>query len=333
MLFSVTVNKKCKPFFAQRMLVLFMLLCMAWLAPQHLRAQSTNAPIISVTVTPDTLLTGDRATCTVTVRHAANHVATLLLSPRRSGQALDAAELVSQQRFLTENVQGSREERFVLEFALFRAGQQPLPPLGLTMRQRANNSVVGTYPLTVPSVFVRALTDSTMRELRPIKPPQPPSFPIMLIVPVLLAVFMVTGVGWLLFFVIHRVLGKQASNVDLGQVAQRKLRKLGSRLSSGMPPHECYDELSNIMRTFLEHHYRIRALEAVTQEIERDLKKLGVAGYETILSLLRQADLVKFADMRPNVEESRQSLNKAAEIIRATRTVRSPEEPKEVVGE
>ena len=169
------------------------------------------------------------------------------------------------------------------------------------------------------SVFVRALTDSSMRDLRPVKPPLKPSIPSLLIMAVIAGVIGVAGTVLLLLFLLKRMVRKSAEGVDSGQVAQRKLRKLGSSLSAGMPPHECYEELSNIMRTFLEHHYRIRALEAVTQEIERDLKKLGVAGFESIMNLLKQADLVKFADSRPDAEESRQSLHKASEVIRSTR--------------
>jgi hypothetical protein len=86
-----------------------------------------------------------------------------------------------------------------------------------------------------------------------------------------------------------------------------------------MPPRECYEELSNILRSFLENHYRIRALEAVTQEIERDLEKIGVPDLDDVMNLLRQADLVKFADSRPELDETRLSLQKAEEFVRTAR--------------
>jgi len=37
------------------------------------------------------------------------------------------------------------------------------------------------------------------------------------------------------------------------------------------------------------------------------------------MSLLKQADLVKFAGRRPDIEESRNSLQKAEEVIRSAR--------------
>lgn len=283
-------------------------------------------PTISITVDPDTVLTGDHAQYTVTVRHSADQVATLMFPPKRNDQPLDAAELVSQQRFSTIVAQGNNEERFVLEFALFGTGQRSFPPFYVTMRHRTNKNVLGNYSLALPTVYVRALTDSTMRELRPIKSPQPPPFPALFTIVVVLAIFALAAIGWLGFFIMHHILGKQAVDVNSTQVAQRQLRKLNGRLSADMSPRECYEELSNIMRTFLEHHYRIPALEAVTQEIERDLKKLGVVGYDAILALLRQADLVKFADTRPDVEESRQSIHKASEIIRTSAAVHVQEE-------
>ena len=44
------------------------------------------------------------------------------------------------------------------------------------------------------------------------------------------------------------------------------------------------------------------------------------------MNLLAQADLVKFADSRPDAEESRQSLRKAEEVIRSARIPIPPEE-------
>ena len=214
-------------------------------------------------------------------------------------------------------------ERFEIDLAAFGSGRQPIPPFTVVYRA-SGGQVTGRVPFKpVTAVFVKALTDSSMHELRPIKPPLKPTLPFMLLLPVIIAVSGGAGLILLVVFLLKRILSISAEKIDPGQVAQRKLRKLANRLSMGMPPPECYEELSDIMRSFLEKRYRIRALEAVTQEIERDLKKLGVAGFESIMSLLKQADLVKFADSRPNIEESLNSLHKAEEVIR---TAQEPEE-------
>ncbi len=241
---------------------------------------------VTVSVTPDSVLVGDRIHCTIGVRHSANDVVSLEGIDSLSAQPF---ELINRRQSSAVVSPGTRQERFDFELAVFGTGRQPVPRFTVVFRN--NQGKLLTRELYRPSiaVFVRALTDSTMRELRPIKPPVKPMIPLLLLLPVLLGVFGIAGVVLLVLFIIKRTVRSSVEKVDPGQVAQRKLRKLGSRLSAGMPPPECYEELSNIMRTFLEKHYRIRALEAVTQEIERNLKKLGVAGFESGLHPYRSS--------------------------------------------
>ncbi len=278
---------------------------------------------VTVTVTPDSVLVGDRIHCTIGVKHSAKDVVTLEGIDSLSAQPL---EIINRKQSSVVVSPGTRKESFEFEFAVFGSGRKLMPPFTVVVSSSEGKEVTREIYRPSSAVFIKALTDSSMRELRPIKPPMKPSIPLLLLLPVILGMFGIAGFVLLMLFLLKRTVRSSAEKIDPGQVAQRKLRKLGSRLSAGMPPPECYEELSNIMRTFLEKHYRIRALEAVTQEIERDLKKLGVAGFESIMNLLAQADLVKFADSRPDAEESRQSLRKAEEVIRSTRTQRSPEE-------
>ena len=314
------MNAKCEQKAAGLMATLLLLL-LIFLPPFD--AKGRVQPVVSVTVTPDTLLVGDRIHCTITVQHAEGEAATL---EGVNAVALKPFELISSKRHSSAAPPGQAQDIFELQLALFGAGRQPLPPFTLLLRNASGGVTSRVSYKPSSSVFVRELTDASMRDLRPIKPPLTPPIPYLLLMPVLLGAFGIGGVVLLLLFLLKRTVRNSAEKVDSSQVAQRKLRKLGSSLSAGMPPHECYEELSNIMRSFLETHYRISALEAVTQEIERDLKKLGVAGFESIMNLLKQADLVKFADSRPDVEESRQSLDKASEVIRSTRKSPPPAE-------
>ena len=297
-----------------------LLLLLPMMLLQVSRAEGGVQPDISVRVTPDSVFVGDRIRCTITVHHAEREVAALEGFEESDTLLEHPFELISRKRSSSLLFSGAGKESFEFELAVFGNGLQPLPPFTVVFRDTGGKITKKIPCRPSTAVFVRALTDSSMHDLRPIKPTLKPSIPSLLIISVIVGVFGIAFMVLLLLFLLKRMVRKSAEGVDSGQVAQRKLRKLGSSLSAGMPPHECYEELSNIMRTFLEHHYRISALEAVTQEIERDLKKIGVAGFESIMNLLKQADLVKFADSRPDVEESRQSLKKATEVIRSTRT-------------
>ncbi|MEI6847797.1 MAG: hypothetical protein WCK32_07145 [Chlorobiaceae bacterium] len=270
---------------------------------------------ITVTLIPDTVLVGDRIRCLIGVKHQTSEVAALEGFDAMSKQQF---ELISQKKVSSLFSSDTGMTRFELELAVFGIGRQNLPPFTVALRDSEGHLTKKEIYTPTISVFVKALTDSSMHDLRPIKPPEKPSIPFFLLFSFIVAVLGIAVAVLVFLFLLKRAVSKSAERIDPGYVAQRKLRKLGLRLSAGMPAHECYEELSNIMRSFLENHYRIRALEAVTQEIERDLKKLDVAGFESIMNLLKQADLVKFADARPNIEESRQSLQKAEEIIRST---------------
>jgi hypothetical protein len=274
-------------------------------------------PRVTVSMKPDTVLVGDRVFLSIGVSHRDRETASI---EGIDSLAVQPSVVIGRKESSSKPVSGVRNVRFDYELAVFGSGRQIVPPFTVVLRDGAG-IVTNRVPfMPGNAVFIKALTDSTMHDLRPIRPPQRPSIPLSVLLPFVFSVFGIALLVLMLLFILKRAVRKSAERVDPGQVAQRKLRKLGSKLSGGMPPHECYEELSNIMRSFLENHYRIRALEAVTQEIERDLKKLGVSGLENIMNLLRQADLVKFADSRPDLDESRQSLQKAEEVVRSTRS-------------
>jgi len=272
--------------------------------------------VSGVSVEPDTLYAGERVIVAVRVLHPEGTLVSLELP---DSTALEPFYPVGQKRSSSRLAAGLAEERFELELAAFGSGRQLLPHFVLVLRDTEGRSLERLRHRPGASVFVRTLTPPGMLELRPLKPPVDPDFPLPLLTALLLAVFGMAGAVLLVLFLIKRKFRLFAETVDPAEDARRKLGKLRSRLSSGLPPAECYAELSAVMREFLERHYHIRALEAVTQEIERDLRKLGVSSFDAIMNLLRQADLVKFADSRPTAEEARSSTRQAEEIVSSGR--------------
>jgi hypothetical protein len=279
-------------------------------------AGAAALPRVTVHLAPDTVLVGDRIVCSVRVEHPREETASV---EGIDSISVKPSVLVSRRQSSSVSKTGSLSEQFEFELAVFSKMRQTIPPFTVVMRNSAG-TVTKRIPLRVTNtVYVRALTDSSMHEIRPLKPPVRSTIPLLLLLPFFISVFGIALAVLLLLFFLKRSVRRSAEKVDPGQVAMRKLRKLVSRLSGGMPPRECYEELSNILRSFLENHYRIRALEAVTQEIERDLEKIGVPDLDDVMNLLRQADLVKFADSRPELDETRLSLQKAEEFVRTAR--------------
>ncbi|NTV99126.1 MAG: hypothetical protein HGA70_08180 [Chlorobiaceae bacterium] len=298
--------------------MLFLLLFLPAVLLRAADARSENLPGVTVALAPDTVLVGDRVACTIRVHHREDETVTV---EGIDSLTVKPSVLLGRRQASSAAGAGYRREDFVFELAVFSKERQSLPPFTVVLRN-SSGRVTDRIPMrSSNTVFVRALTDSSMHEIRPIKPPVRPALPLLLLLPFFFSVFGLALAVLLLLFFLKRSVRRSAEKIDPGQVALRKLRKLSSRLSGGMSPRDCYEELSNILRSFLENRYRIRALEAVTQEIERDLEKNAVAGLDTVMNLLRQADLVKFADSRPELDDSRQSLQKAEEFVRgATRT-------------
>lgn len=276
-----------------------------------------NRESVSVSVAPDSLYVGERVVCTVRVRHSGS-TAVALFPPDTT--ASDFLLPVARRQVSSKLASGLFEERIELEFAAFGSGMQQLPEFGIEFRDKSADRVVRRRYFHEPArVFVKTLSPKEMQELRPLKPPRQPAFPLLFGASLLLAVLALVAALLLVLFFIRRKTGHFAQPAKASHVASRKLHRLKNRLSGDLSPMECYAELSSIMREYLERHYRIRALEAVTREIECDLSRLGVSSFDSIVTLLRQADLVKFADSRPSVEESRNSILLAEKIVQRAR--------------
>lgn len=266
---------------------------------------------VTVHAEPDTLLAGERLHVEVVVHHDGSRpvsVEGLETGPGRS------FEMVRRNQSTVRLPDGSVELRVSTDLAAFGSGRQRLPGFTVTTGQagRSKGSRFTFRPAS--SVVVASLTDSTLTRLRPSAPPVGPGF-----LPWLLLLPAVAVVGLLLFAVLHllRMTLLKDSKVgftDPSRSARQKLKSLDRQLSKGLPPDEGYEALSNILREFLQHRYRFRALEQVTQEIADELESREVKARETVLKLLLRADFIKFADGRPDIDECRSSL-KIAEVF------------------
>ena len=90
-----------------------------------------------------------------------------------------------------------------------------------------------------------------------------------------------------------------------------------------------YTEVTEILRRYLENRYRVMALERTTDEILDDLKRLRMSGDLSgrAESLLRRADLVKFAKHAPGVPEHEESLRTAYDFVERTKIVEQAPAP------
>lgn len=84
---------------------------------------------------------------------------------------------------------------------------------------------------------------------------------------------------------------------------------------------EYHDQLTDIIRDYLEHLLNIKALELTTSEIMRELqgRALSKEQKEKLQQLFNTADMAKFAKAQPSAEENEQALTIAYTFIHETR--------------
>jgi hypothetical protein len=87
-----------------------------------------------------------------------------------------------------------------------------------------------------------------------------------------------------------------------------------------------YTEVTEILRRYFENRYTFMALEQTTDEIMLDLRR-RVQATDILMeteTLLRRADLVKFAKYQPGVPEHEEMLTGAFAIVDKTKVVERP---------
>lgn len=82
-----------------------------------------------------------------------------------------------------------------------------------------------------------------------------------------------------------------------------------------------YSELGDVIRWYLERVYRIPALESTTRELIRDLhhKAAPEAMINKTESILKDADMVKFARFNPTLDQAFNSLEEGEEFLELAR--------------
>ncbi len=263
---------------------------------------------VAVRAEPDSLFSGERIRYVITVRHDAKR--TIAVEGLETGPST-SFELAGRSESSRRLSDGTLELSVSADLAAFGSGHQRLPGFTVTEIRNGRSRSSRLYFRPTSSVVVMSMTDSTLTRLRPVAPPVGPGFlPWLLLLPVLAVVVL------LLFAVLHLLKqgvlrNSPGSLIDPVRAARQKLKSLDRQLTKGLPPSEGYENLSNILREFLQHRYRFRAMEQVTQEIAEELDLRQVKARETMLKLLLRADFIKFADGRPDIDECRSSLRVA----------------------
>ncbi len=208
---------------------------------------------------------------------------------------------------------------FSASLAVFELGELALPSVVAVVRDTLSGETMQWSLEPEARLSVEAVTDSSFTTLLPIRPirdvPVPWSSKVLsglAIAAILVMVFFSGYVVWQRFSRREQGPGRSVQMLQ-------ELQKLEQRLDRGLSAEVCYEQLSLLVRRYLEHHYGIKALEEVTSEIERELAEGDVPGAMMFCGLLHEADMVKFAESRPSLQDCRNSLIQAENAFREKR--------------
>lgn len=115
------------------------------------------------------------------------------------------------------------------------------------------------------------------------------------------------------------------------EIAMKKLAQLESeKLWQKGELKEYYVQLTGVIREYIEGLFHIPALESITDEIVRDLKKTATPEkqLEKLAPFLQMADLAKFAKFKPTEKENMENMEVAREFVRETKKLYSRKEEK-----
>ena len=250
--------------------------------------------------------------------------------------------LVGEGQNLTGENEGDKGIEFQLTF--WDTGAYDIPPYVVQILTEDGKEVDYAIPTDPVTVTVHSLISEAEPTLRDIKPP----VPIPTIVPWKI-ILSLLGIGLsmaILFWMWRkRVKEEQLEKEEVFipsrppyEIAMEKLDQLKEQIPTGPDQiKNFYAVLSYLVREYLEFQYFVRAIEMTTSEIEdaRYLVPTDQEKLHDVITVLKRADLAKFARFQPDLNQSKEDLKMIEDFLKSTRlswtTVKNGVKPMEAV--
>ena len=297
-----------------------------------------NAPKVSGSIEPDSIGIGDRFTFTIEVE---KDIVQSLFFPDFRGMQNDKYELIEDVPVDTLSREGRKlklRKRYVL--AAFQEGGHYIIPQVMY----ADKNIVDT--LSAPDTMLLKVStfqiDSTSHTIFDIKPQKTLRFKMGEITGYILWSVIALIIIALLLYVAKRVLahyGKSFGDLfkpvpplpphEQAFKALEQLRK--ERLWQDGKHKEYYSALTDILRTYIDGHFGVGAMEMTSDEIIEAMRSVELPQKSAmdLTQILRDADLVKFAKAVPEAEENEAAMSAAWDFVEQTRPVEESQENEE----
>ena len=307
---------------------------------KDLASERANVPTISSNLSADTVMIGDRVTLTIEVEaDVMQHIIfptfdfTQNLPEGKESQE-PSIEVIADFAPDTLSQEGRRVHlRKRYEMAVYDEG---IYKLGKAQVLYLDKNLIDTLVAErEEELFVKTFQiDSTMTTVRDLKPQMTLKLRFAEISGYLtidLGVLLLLALAiYLLIRYLHKRgkhlsdLFKPAPPVPAHIVAIEALEKLYNEKLWQNEKHKLYySGLSDILRTYIAGRFEVGAMEMTTDEIADALRNIDIEQKPKmdLLSVLRDADLVKFAKATPEAEENELAYSKAYHFVEETKPV------------
>lgn len=262
------------------------------------------------------LTVGDPVELTLEVTHPAGYQ---VIIPRLN-QSWGNFEILDQSAVQTQsNADGTETTRQTITVTLYRPGAFETPPLAFSVADGSGQvSQESAAPVTLTVTPVLAEGDTTLKDIRPQATMSAP-FPWPMLAGGLVAVAAVVGGGWWFF---RRRRELRLDYRPPFQVALDELARItGLGLTEEGRFKEHYSLVTDVLRRYVEHQFAVNATDRTTTELKRDLAYTPLAPEHVrlFIDLFTDADLVKFANVRPELTEAQQFIAEARRFVELTR--------------
>lgn len=294
-------------------------------SPHVSRTYADEGISATLIVTSNLSTVGDIVDLTVEVTHPVGY----RLVPLDLASSWGEFEVRSLSRVTVEDeVNGMTRSRQTISVTLWAPGEYQTPPLLL----QVSDSTGQVREVSTESVFltVGSVVQDDDTELRELKEqatlPRPPIWPLALGGGLL---------GWLLLALawwLYRSWRNRRAQLpqeapDLRSTYQKTLDELERIEGLNLPTQgrfkEHYTLLADTIRHYLEETYPIQANEQTTEEIQQAVADLSMPDEQKrgLFQLLHDADMVKFANVVPDLSQAREQAERAREFVLMSRTI------------
>ena len=307
-------------------------------------AQS-QAPTITSHLSADTVRIGDRVILSVDVeKDVMQQVEFPIFSFSKEGsdeQQEPSIEVVADFAPDTLSKEGRRVHlRKRYEMAVYDEGKYNL---GRAQVLYLDKNIVDTLKADAEQMlFVKSVKIDTTGYIRDLKPQKTLKWHVkehIGYMGIALGVLLLLALAFYIFVLYLRKRGRSLSDlfkpappVPAHIVAIEALERLHDEKLWQNNKHKLYySSLSDILRTYLAGRFEVGAMEMTSDEIAEALRQLDIEEKQKmdLLSVLRDADLVKFAKATPEAEENELAYNKAYYFVEETKPVEEVEEEDE----